>query len=98
MKELKTNFGVDWHAQPYWFKCGTLLKKDSYMKEAINPLTNLPTIVERARIVVANHILQDFTDENVEALVSKTLHNCPPGTIVVDENYNNSGFNPCTTY
>jgi len=63
--------GVDWHAQPAWYKWGTFIKKQLYSIETKNPKTEEPVTAIRTRIVRKSFALDDFSQDNIYFLFSK---------------------------
>jgi hypothetical protein len=81
--------GVRWHEQPEWYRGGVLLKKNKYLKEALNEFTGERVLATRGRIVTANSLLHSQTPDNIDALTSEHVedHLLTPLSIVVEEDY-----------
>eukprot|EP01103_Thecamoeba_quadrilineata_P003621 TRINITY_DN13379_c0_g1_i1.p1 TRINITY_DN13379_c0_g1~~TRINITY_DN13379_c0_g1_i1.p1 ORF type:complete len:330 (+),score=47.98 TRINITY_DN13379_c0_g1_i1:28-990(+) len=69
--KLKEELGVAWEDQPNWFKHGTLIKKETFLKEANDFHSGLPCTVTRHRIVARSFPLRSSPDLQT-CLMAKT--------------------------
>ena len=63
--------GIDWHAQPNWFKYGALIKKELYEKLSKDPRTDKEVLATRTRLVLRSFRLSEFHPTLVSTLTTK---------------------------
>ena len=65
--------GVEWSAEPGWYKWGSFIKKQMKASKALNPKTNEEVPVVRTRIVEKNFGMEGFTKDNLDFLLCKHI-------------------------
>jgi len=71
LEKLKKEKGIDWETYPDAFKYGTFVKKEVYMKEAVDQKTLQPVIVPRTRIITKSMLIDTYTPENIALMMNK---------------------------
>lgn len=71
IEKLKQEKGIDWEACDPAFKYGTFVKKEIYMKEAVDQKTQKAVVVPRTRTVTKSILLNTYNRENIDLVMSK---------------------------